>query len=134
MVPPPQRMGDSWYVGTADAIYQNLYLLERSGADNVLILSGDHIYRMDYLAMLAAHTASGADCTLACMEVPLAEATSFGVVTVDSQSQIVEFADKPEQPKPMPDDRAQALGSRGIYVFSLPFWCSLLEADHRDPP
>src|SRR5207253_10998490 len=74
MVPPQMRKGDSWYVGTADAIYQNMYLLERSGADNVLILSGDHIYRMDYDAMLQAHTERGADCTVACMEVPLEEA------------------------------------------------------------
>ncbi len=133
MVPPQMRKGDSWYVGTADAIYQNLYLLERSGAEHVLILSGDHIYRMDYLAMLTAHTESGADCTLACMEVPLAEATSFGVVTIDQQRNITAFVEKPEQPPAIPGDPEHALVSMGIYVFSLPLLCSLLEEDHRDP-
>ncbi len=133
MVPPQMRKGDSWYVGTADAIYQNLYLLERSGAEHVLILSGDHIYRMDYLAMLTAHTERGADCTLACMEVPLAEASSFGVVTVDHERNITAFVEKPAQPIPMPDDDQKALVSMGIYVFSLPLLCSLLEEDHRDP-
>lgn len=133
MVPPQMRKGDSWYVGTADAIYQNLYLLERSGAEHVLILSGDHIYRMDYAAMLAAHIASGADCTLACMEVPLADASAFGLVTVDAQSRITQFIEKPANPTPTPDDPNCALASMGIYVFSLPLLCSLLEADHRDP-
>lgn len=133
MVPPQMRKGDSWYVGTADAIYQNLYLLERSGAENVLILSGDHIYRMDYLAMLQAHTDAGADCTLACMEVPLAEAKSFGVVTVNPELQITDFVEKPPHATPIPDDPDNFLASMGIYVFSLPLLCSLLEADHRDP-
>lgn len=132
MVPPQMRKGDSWYVGTADAIYQNLYLLERSGAEHVLILSGDHIYRMDYLAMLTAHTESGADCTLACMEVPLAEASSFGVVTIDRERNISAFVEKPENPIPMPNDDQKALVSMGIYVFSLPLLCTLLEEDHRD--
>ena len=116
MVPPQMRKGDSWYVGTADAIYQNLYLLERSEADNVLILSGDHIYRMDYLALLTAHTERQADCTLACMEVPLEEATAFGVVATDSQDRITAFAEKPPQPTPMPGDPNQALASMGIYT------------------
>ena len=133
MIPPQMRKGDSWYVGTADAIHQNLYLLERSGAEHVLILSGDHIYRMDYLAMLTAHQERGADCTVACMEVPLADATGFGVVSVDEQDWISAFIEKSPTPKPMPNDPHHALASMGIYVFSLPLLCSILEADHHDP-
>ena len=79
-IPPQMRTGDSWYRGTADAIYQNLYLIERSGADHVMILSGDHIYRMDYAAMLQHHHDSGADVTVACLEVDLDSARSFGVM------------------------------------------------------
>lgn len=133
MVPPQQRKGESWYAGTADAIFQNLYLLERSGAEHVLILSGDHIYRMDYLAMLTAHTATQSDCTVACMDVPLADAREFGVMTVDSASRIIEFKEKPQNPTPMPDDPQRSLASMGIYVFSLPLLCELLEVDHRNP-
>src|SRR6187431_107462 len=83
-VPPQMRTGESWYAGTADAIYQNLYLLERSGAEYVLILSGDHIYRMDYAAMIAAHMEKRADLTVACMKVPLADANAFGVMATDA--------------------------------------------------
>jgi len=103
VVPPQMRTGDSWYSGTANAIYQNLYLLERSGAKFVLILSGDHIYRMDYLAMLKFHAKSKCDATVACMEVPLDEAKEFGVMAVDDRSKIIEFQEKPQHPKPMPD-------------------------------
>jgi glucose-1-phosphate adenylyltransferase len=131
MVPPQMRTGDSWYVGTADAIYQNLYLLERSGAEHVLILSGDHIYRMDYEAMLQSHIAHHADCTVGCMEVPLNEASAFGVTTVNSNQRIINFLEKPDHPVPMPDDPKSALASMGIYVFSLPLLCSLLEEDHE---
>ncbi|MDB5385000.1 MAG: glgC [Planctomycetaceae bacterium] len=131
MVPPQMRKGDSWYVGTADAIYQNLYLLERSGAEHVLILSGDHIYRMDYQAMLQSHIEHGADCTVGGMEVPLQEASAFGVITVDREQRIIDFLEKPENPVPMPGDPKSALVSMGIYVFSLPLLCSLLEADHE---
>ena len=133
MVPPQMRKGDTWYVGTADAIHQNLYLLERSGAEHVLILSGDHIYRMDYLAMLTAHTERKADCTLACMEVPLADATGFGVVAVDDQQRVTRFIEKSSTPAPMPNDPHHALASMGIYVFSLSLLCEALEADHSNP-
>ena len=90
-VPPQMRTGESWYSGTADAIYQNLYLLERSGAEYALILSGDHIYRMDYAAMLQNHYDSGADLTVACLTVDLEEARSFGVVTVDGKDHTLKF-------------------------------------------
>lgn len=90
-VPPQMRTGQSWYSGTADAIYQNLYLLERSGAENVLILSGNHIYRMDYLAMLEFHRERQADCAVACMDVFLAEGREFGIMATDAKHQIIDF-------------------------------------------
>ncbi len=133
VVPPQMRTGDSWYSGTADAIYQNLFLLERSGADNVLILSGDHIYRMDYEAMLKSHVNTGAAVTIACMEVPLDEAREFGVMGVDANDRIVEFQEKPAQPKSIPGDPAHALASMGIYVFSMEMLSRALIEDHEVP-
>ncbi|WJW76168.1 glucose-1-phosphate adenylyltransferase [Thiohalobacter sp. IOR34] len=132
-VPPQMRMGESWYAGTADAIYQNLYLLERSGARQVLILSGDHIYRMDYAAMLRFHEQQAADVTIACMEVDLQEASQFGVLSVDAEQRITAFAEKPDQPTAMPDDPRRALVSMGIYVFSTELLLDRLRADHADP-
>ncbi len=131
-VPPQMRTGERWYQGTADAIYQNLYLVERSEAEAVLILSADHIYRMDYEAMLTAHKDSGADVTVAAMEVPLAEARAFGVMAVDGSDRITGFEEKPEQPKPIPGQPGQALASMGIYVFSSRLLLDELEADHSD--
>ncbi|MBP86779.1 MAG: glucose-1-phosphate adenylyltransferase [Planctomycetaceae bacterium] len=131
-VPPQMRTGESWYCGTADAIYQNLYLLERSGADNVVVLSGDHIYRMDYAAMLDFHAESLADATIACMEVPIQDASSFGVMAVDEQSRIVAFEEKPAEPQPLPDDSTRALVSMGIYVFSCELLMQALREDHED--
>jgi glucose-1-phosphate adenylyltransferase len=128
-VPPQMRKGDKWYRGTADAIFQNLYLLERSGAEHVLILSADHIYRMDYAAMLDAHKQKGADATLAAMQVPLNQASAFGIVSVDGEQRITAFEEKPQNPTPLPDDPEHVLASMGIYVFSMPV---LLEALSRD--
>jgi len=130
-VGPQMRTGESWYTGTADAIYQNLYLLERSGADYALILSGDHIYRMDYLAMLEFHRDQAADCTVACMDVPVEEARAFGVMATDASFRIVGFQEKPAAPTPMPGDPTRVLASMGIYVFSMPLLCRLLEDDHN---
>ncbi len=131
-VPPQMRTGERWYQGTADAIYQNLYLIERSEAEAVLILSADHIYRMDYEAMLLAHKASGADVTVAAMEVSLAEATAFGVMAVDGADRIVGFEEKPAAPKAIPGDPAHALVSMGIYVFSTDLLLNELATDHQD--
>jgi glucose-1-phosphate adenylyltransferase len=117
-VPPQMRTGERWYTGTADAVYQNLYLVERSGARHVLILSGDHIYRMDYSAMLGLHTERRADVTVACMRVPVGEASAFGVVRIDPAGHILSFDEKPAAPKPMPSDPEHALVSMGVYVFS----------------
>src|SRR6185295_17678638 len=130
-VPPQMRTGESWYSGTADAIYQNLYLLERSGAEYVLILSGDHIYRMDYAAMLQHHHDSGASLTIASLKVSLEEARSFGVMTVDAGDGIVSFCEKPSNPTSIPDDSANALVSMGVYVFSIGPLIELLHQDHQ---
>ena len=129
-VPPQMRKGHEWYAGTADAIYQNQFLLQRSHADNVLILSGDHIYRMDYAAMLAYHRQTGADVTIACMKVPRTEAGSFGIMEVDDSMHITAFEEKPDEPRPMPDDADHCLASMGIYIFSMDLLKEALEADH----
>ena len=129
VVPPQMRTGASWYAGTADAIYQNQFLLERSQADKVLILAADHIYRMDYAALVKAHDETGADLTVACMKVPLGEASSFGVMATDSDQRIVEFQEKPDQPKAIPDEPDKALVSMGIYVFPIALLMEVLQAD-----
>lgn len=129
-VPPQMRTGESWYSGTADAIRQNMFLLERSNASYVLILSGDHIYRMDYAAMLQFHRDHGAGLTIACMPVPLASAGSFGVMSVDATNRIREFHEKPENPKTLPNDPHHSLASMGIYIFSMDLLCQALHADH----
>ncbi len=129
VVPPQMRTGASWYAGTADAINQNLFLLERNEAQKVLILAADHIYRMDYAALIQAHTETGADLTVACMKVPIGEASAFGVMGVDGNGRIVEFQEKPDQPNPMPGDPATALVSMGIYVFTKDLLIEQLRAD-----
>jgi glucose-1-phosphate adenylyltransferase len=129
LVPPQMRTGESWYSGTADAIRQNLYMLERSHASHVLILSGDHIYRMDYAAMLQFHRDQEAELTIACMPVPLASAGSFGIMSVDEEQQIREFHEKPTNPKTMPNDPLRALASMGIYIFNMDLLCRELQAD-----
>src|SRR6266853_114744 len=130
LVPPQMRTGESWYTGTADAIYQNLYLLQRSGAAYALILSGDHIYRMDYGAMLQHHYESGAEVTVACLTVGLDQASSFGVMTVDEDDRIVSFHEKPENPRSILGDADGALASMGVYVFSMSLLDDLLQEDH----
>ncbi|MDH5326533.1 MAG: glucose-1-phosphate adenylyltransferase [Gammaproteobacteria bacterium] len=129
-VPPQMRTGENWYEGTADAIYQNLYLIERSGAQWVLILAGDHIYRMDYEPMLKFHRDSGAGLTVACMTVPIDEAGAFGVLSLDEQKRINHFAEKPEQPQAHPTEPGMASVSMGIYVFSTSLLLDVLRRDH----
>lgn len=131
-VPAQMRTGEGWYSGTADAIYQNLYLLERSGAKNCLILSGDHIYRMDYAAMLASHNNSDAELTVACMDVPLEEASAFGNMTIRKDGKITDFVEKPAQPKSIPGTSDTALVSMGIYLFSIDLLIAALKEDHLD--
>ena len=131
-VPPQMRTGDSWYSGTADAIYQNTFLLERSHAKKVLILSGDHIYRMDYAAMLRKHDELGADLSVACMRVPIKKASSFGIMTIDEQSRVVEFEEKPETPSSMPNEKESALASMGIYIFNQDVLLDVLAKDSQN--
>jgi glucose-1-phosphate adenylyltransferase len=121
LLPAQQRIETSWYTGTADAIYQNLDIIRNHDPKYVLVLAGDHVYKMDYGAMLVAHIDSGADVTVACVEVPVARASEFGVMTVDEQNRIVDFQEKPEQPEPMPGRPDVALASMGIYLFNTRF-------------
>lgn len=131
-VPAQMRQGNRWYQGTADAIYQNNYLLERSNAEWTLILSGDHIYRMDYAAMLETHKRLNADATVACMKVPLEDATQFGIMHTDSEQRIKQFQEKPRVVQPCADDPAHALASMGIYIFSTSLLIEILEKDSQD--
>lgn len=118
VVPPQMRHGEKWYSGTADAIYQNLWLLSRSEAKYVVVLSGDHIYRMDYDAMLKKHKQTNAALTVACMEVPIEEARAFGVMSVNHKQQVIAFSEKPDDPTPIPNKPTKALASMGIYIFT----------------
>ena len=131
-VPPQMRRGESWYSGTADAIFQNLYLLERSQAKWVIILSGDHIYRMDYAAMLNFHVENNADISVACMPVNLDIAKEFGIMAIDNSKRIVSFDEKPGNPAPMPGDDKNALASLGIYIFSREKLIETLKEDNND--
>jgi glucose-1-phosphate adenylyltransferase len=133
VVPAQQQVGEDWYRGTADAVYQNLALLREADPEHVLVLAGDHVYKMDYARMLSDHVASGADLTLACTDVPLNDARSFGVVTVDGEGRIRDFHEKPAQPVPMPGQPDRALASMGIYVFDAAFLCEQLALDAADP-
>lgn len=130
-VPAQMNVGEHWYEGTADAIFQNLNLIERNYSEFTLVLSGDHIYRMDYEAMLKSHEASGADVTIACMEVPIAEASAFGVAVIDEKQQILAFEEKPDRPTPTPSDPTISLVSMGIYVFSTDFLRNALIQDQQ---
>lgn len=129
-VPPQMRTGGNWYAGTADAVYQNLYMLKRSGAERVLILAGDHIYRMDYAPLIAFHDEHQSDVTVATMPVTLAEANQFGVMQVERQGRVSAFSEKPEDPTPMADEHGEVMVSMGIYVFSIDRLIEILEQDH----
>lgn len=133
ILPPQQRLNDNWYSGTADAVYQNIYSIERSHPDLVLILAGDHIYKMDYAAMIAQHQAAEAELTIACLPVPLEEGRAFGVMQVDGQNNVVDFQEKPEEPHPLPGDASQCLASMGIYVFNANFLFEELCQDAMQP-
>jgi len=134
IMPAQQQSSDElWYQGTADAVFQNLREIRHARPEHVLILSGDHIYRMDYGRVLAAHVAHQADLTVACIEVPLNEASSFGVMSVDSENRVVDFTEKPAKPLPMPGTHDKALASMGIYVFNANFLYEQLLRDADDP-
>ena len=129
VVPPQRRKGEQWYSGTADAIHQNLWLLSRSEAKYVVVLSGDHIYRMDYSPMLEQHRSNEADLTVACMEVPVEEASSFGVMRINEEKQILEFNEKPQIPATIPNNPSKSLTSMGIYIFTIEKLIKALEED-----
>ncbi|CAG9001718.1 MAG: Glucose-1-phosphate adenylyltransferase [Candidatus Celerinatantimonas neptuna] len=132
-VPPQMREGENWYRGTADSMYQNLFLLERSNIKYVVILSGDHIYRMDYVPMLNQHIQTGAELTIACMSIPINEAFRFGIMSVDESRHIRSFVEKPEHADPIPGHPDQALASMGIYVFSVDCLKRSLEENISNP-
>ncbi|MFK8256395.1 glucose-1-phosphate adenylyltransferase [Erwinia sp. AnSW2-5] len=134
LLPAQQRLStDHWYRGTADAVTQNLDIIRRYRAQYIVILAGDHIYKMDYSRMLIDHVENGARCTIACLPVPLEEASSFGVMKVDDDNKVVEFLEKPENPPSMPGDSSRALASMGIYVFDAEYLYGLLEVDQALP-
>lgn len=117
-IPPQKRISDMWYQGTADAVYQNIYVLERERPEMVLILAGDHVYKMDYGELIKFHMAKKADATVPCIEVPIQEASRFGIVSIDNEQQILDFVEKPSSPKPTPTNPEKALVSMGIYLFN----------------
>jgi glucose-1-phosphate adenylyltransferase len=133
LLPAQQRVAeDIWYKGTADAVYQNLDILRVYKPEYVLILAGDHIYKMDYGEMIAGHVRNEADMTVACIEVPTVEASAFGVMAVNDEGRVVEFVEKPEHPPTMPDKSDTSLCSMGIYVFNAAFLFEQLMRDADD--
>jgi glucose-1-phosphate adenylyltransferase len=118
VLPPQQRIDEHWYKGTADAIYQNIYSIEKANPRYVLVLAGDHIYKMDYGDMIRAHIDQGADITIGCIPVPRRNGSHFGIMQVDAQNRVHGFQEKPRDPVPLPDDPEHTLASMGIYVFT----------------
>ena len=132
VVPPQQRIDEQWYQGTADAVYQNIYALEKSNPQQVLILSGDHIYKMNYRKMVEFHNQSNADLTVAALEVDRETGKQFGIMQVDTQGRIIGFEEKPDQPQPLPGKPDHCMASMGIYVFNARFLFEQLLRDAND--
>jgi glucose-1-phosphate adenylyltransferase len=134
ILPASQRVSEhQWYEGTADAVFQNLDIIESYGPEYMIILAGDHIYKMDYELMLRQHVDAGADVTVGCLEVPRLEATGFGVMHIDAKARIKQFVEKPADPPAMPGKPDAALASMGIYVFNMKFLAEQLRRDAADP-
>ncbi len=134
ILPASQRVSeDQWYAGTADAVFQNIDIIESYGPEYIVILAGDHIYKMDYELMLRQHVDQNADVTIGCLEVPRMEAVGFGVMHVDEKDQIVAFVEKPKDPPAIPGQPDLALASMGIYVFRTKFLFEELKRDAADP-
>ncbi len=133
ILPAQQQVSEDWYQGTADAVFQNLDLIRRNRPRHVLVLSGDHVYKMDYGRMLEQHASNSADLSVACIDVPLAEASGFGVMHTDEQGRIVNFVEKPKDPPCIPGRPDRALASMGVYVFNAEFLYEQLIRDHDDP-
>jgi glucose-1-phosphate adenylyltransferase len=133
ILPPQKRVGEHWYLGTADAVFQNLYSIAREAPAHVIVLSGDHVYKMDYAKMLRFHVEQNADVTIATIEVPVAEGRRFGIVSIDAHDRVTGFAEKPGEPTPIPGSSDVALGSMGIYVFKAEVLVRALEEDAAQP-
>ena len=134
LMPAQQRNDDeSWYRGTADAVYQNHDILESYRADYIVVLAGDHVYKMNYALMLADHVDKGRNCTVSCIAVPRKEASAFGVMAVDDNSMVTDFVEKPADPPAMPDNPAMSLASMGIYIFNAEYLYQELRRDMADP-
>jgi glucose-1-phosphate adenylyltransferase len=134
LLPAQQRIDEEhWYRGTADAVYQNQDILAAYGADYIVVLAGDHIYKMNYALMLADHVAQGRECTVGCIEVPRMDATAFGVMHIDNRRRIIDFVEKPADPPAMPGKPDRALASMGIYIFNARYLYKELERDMADP-
>ncbi len=134
LLPAQQRLDEAtWYRGTADAVHQNYDILRAANPTYFLVLAGDHIYKMDYSNMLAEHVDRGADCTVACIEVPLSSASDFGVMAIDENMRILDFHEKPRHPPAMAGKPDRALASMGVYVFNAEFLYAELERDHNNP-
>ncbi len=133
ILPAQQQVSEHWYRGTADAVFQNLDLIRRNRPKHVLVLSGDHVYKMNYARMLAEHAERQADFSVACIDVPRHEASEFGVMHVDAQQRVVAFVEKPKDPPPIPGRPDRALASMGVYVFNADFLYDQLIRDHDDP-
>ena len=133
LLPAQQRVEEEWYKGTADAVFQNLDILRNMGPEYILILAGDHIYKMDYGQMLASHVRNKADMTVACLNVPIEDAKAFGVMGVDEHDRIIQFKEKPANPDHVPGDPTRSLASMGIYVFNAAFLYEQLIRDADDP-
>jgi glucose-1-phosphate adenylyltransferase len=134
LMPAQQRVDEEhWYRGTADAIYQNLDIIQSSRSEYIVVLAGDHVYKMDYSLMLKDHVDSGMGCTVGCIEVPREEASAFGVMAVDSNRRVTAFVEKPVDPPTMPGSKTMSLASMGIYVFNAKYLYQLVEEDLADP-
>jgi glucose-1-phosphate adenylyltransferase len=131
VIPAQQRISEEWYQGTADAIYQNIYTLQQEKPDRVLVLSGDHIYKMDYRKMISFHMGKGADLTVAAIRMDRKASRDFGVIEVDGNGRIIGFQEKPEVPKTLPGDREGILASMGVYVFNTELLVRRLIEDAR---
>jgi len=129
LLPAQQRIETSWYAGTADAIFQNIDIIRNHSPEYVLILAGDHVYKMDYGTMVAWHAAQGADITVGCLEVPIEQASAFGVMGVDQQNRIISFDEKPDKPAHIPGHENKSLCSMGIYIFNKDFLIEQLIKD-----
>ena len=133
LLPAQQKVQELWYQGTADAAFQNLDVLRRTGCRHVLVLSGDHVYKMDYGRLIAMHVAQQADLTVACLEVPIEAARDFGIMSLDAEDRVTGFAEKPAQPVPIPGQPGHALASMGVYAFNADFLYEQLIRDADNP-